>query len=466
MEEDRDDEKAFEVPKKKKRLKAPKNLPKLERPDVKPKVKVYNRLRQHPVYETDVVKVIKLLNVQQYVKEGDLPHIKWVKGNQFKTSTQMDPPVKAGPHGQTMLYAKEGDKMKLVVPREQQDSYFRREMLSKESTLPLSRDSGFHWLKARTANISRRQWWAFLEKQGVLQITRNIPVERQKGGAVRVGRGHCEMDLMHINKDLLQKINPRIRRETRMEQFKEEVEMTKPAYFLALIEQMTGYGLVAFCPDKRVSTIRLKLKPLLKRMAKALGASILSLASDHGSEFSAGITDLLKKWKPNPIQQRLVQRASRVEKYNSDFQRSFYRLVRLKRGGLQACSDQSEKLTNNLLNKYIKMTPAEAVKKTDADIRPAYNSSRENSKPYHIKKPVKIGDSCRHLVKMRKNIRTLGYKAYKAQHFSTKVFTVKNITKKVPYQYYVNKKWRDRDEIQIVSGTDSITEEKLAARDY
>ena len=222
---------------------------------------------------------------------------------------------------------------------------------------------------------------------------------------------------MHINKELLKTANPRIRRETRMEQFKDGSGMTKPAYFLALIEQMTGYGLVAFCPDKRVSTIRSKLRPLLKRMQKALGAAVLSVASDHGSEFSAGITDLLTKWKPNPIKQRLVQRASRVEKFNSDFQRSFYRLVRLKRGGLKACSEQAETLTNNLLNKYIKMTPAEAVKKTDAEICPAYNASREKSKPYKIKKPVKIGDKCRHLVKMRKNIRTLGYKAYKAEHF-------------------------------------------------
>ena len=463
-EEDQDeDEKASEVPQKKKKLKRPKGLPKLEK--VEKKVKIYNRLRQYTVYETDVVKVIKHLNEHLIVKENDLPNIPWVRGGQFKNNHQMDPPQKAGPHGAQTLYALENGKMKLVVPREQQESYFRRQMLSKESTLPLSRDSGFHWLKQRTANISRRQWWKFLEKQGVLQMTRNIPIERKKGGAVRPWRGHCEMDLMHLNKELLQKINPRIRREARQEQFKEEVKMTKPAYFLALIEQLTGFGLVAFCPDKRVFTIRQKLKPLLKRMTKALGTHVLSLASDRGSEFSTGVTDLLNKWDP-PIKQRFVARASRVEKYNSDFQRSFYRLVRLKRGGLISCSEQAETLTNNLLNKYLKMTPAEALKKPDAEIRPAYKASREQAKPYHIKKPVKIGDSCRYLVKMRKNIRKLGFKTYKAEHFSTKLFLVKNITKKVPFQFYVNGKWRDRDEIQIVSGTDTITDELLASRDF
>ena len=429
--------------------------------------KPYNRLRQHAVYQADVVRVIKRLNAEGLLTKEDFPNITWVAGGplRFKTNTQMVPPVKAGPHGAQTLYAEENGEMKLVVPRERQQEYLRSQMLSKDSAMPLTRDSGYHWVQAKTANISRRQFWQFLEKQSVLQVTRNIPNERKKGGIVREVRGHTEADLMHINKTLLTDINPRIKREAKQAQTAEEVPTTKPAYFLSLVEQLTGYGLVAFCPDKTVPTIRKRLRVLYKRMATALGAPVLSMATDHGKEFSAGVLDLMTKWSP-PIKQRLVARASRVEKYNSDFQRSFYRLVRLKRGGLKACADQAERMTNNLLNKYIRLTPAEAVKKTDAEIRPAHKAGREKRKAYHIKKPVKIGDQCRYLVKMRKNIRTLGYKAYKAGHFSTRVFTVWHIDKMTPPRYYVNKAWRDRDEIMIVTGTDATTDQLLADRAY
>ena len=65
---------------------------------------------------------------------------------------------------------------------------------------------------------------------------------------------------------------------------------------------------------------------------------------------------------------------------------------------------------------------------------------------------------------MRKNIRDLHYKTYKGEHLSAGLFKVKNITKTKPYQYYVNGQWRDRDEIVIVSGTDALTEARIAAR--
>ena len=113
------------------------------------------------------------------------------------------------------------------------------------------------------------------------------------------------------------------------------------------------------------------------------------------------------------------------------------------------------------MNKHLNMTPAEAVTKPDAELRPKYNASREKSKPYMTGKVPKIGDKCRYLVKMRKNIRTLGYKAYKAKHLSSRIFTVRNITKNEPRQYYVDKKWRDRDEIVLISGTDAVTEARL-----
>ena len=127
--------------------------------------------------------------------------------------------------------------------------------------------------------------------------------------------------------------------------------------------------------------------------------------------------------------------------------------------------NQAVKLTNELLSKNLNMTPKEALSAPEADIAKLFNASGqrnpEHKKPYKPKKKPKIGDKCRYLVKMRKNIRTLGYKTYKAKHLSSRVFTVRNITKNEPRQYYVDKKWRDRDEIVLISGTDAVTEARL-----
>jgi len=489
--DDRDDEKLSEVPApnvkpklkekklKKKKDTAPNVKPEHKRqkkkdtaPNVKPegstneaKVKPsYNRLRQFPVYERDVAKVIKFLHSESKILDNDLPNIQWVPGSVLKTNVQLK--KKAGPKGAHTLWAQPQNSTEwlLVVPMENQENWLRNQMLSSESTMPLTRDSGYHWLKKTTANISRRAFWKFLEKQSVLQVTRNIPNERKKGGQQRNVKGHLEMDLMHINKETLAEIGPAVGTEVTEEQKAEAVRTSKPAYFLALVDQMTGYGLVALCTEKTTSVVRLRLRALLRKMETDLGGPVLSVGSDHGKEFSAHVKDLFDRWDP-PIKQHLVQRASRVEKFNSDYQRSFYRLVRLKRGGLKSCLAQAVKLTNELLSKNLHMTPAEAVKAPEAEVAKLFNATGkrdpQHKKPYKPKKIPKIGDKVRYLVKMRKNIRTLGYKTYKGKHLSSRVFTIRNITKNPPYQYYVAGAWKDRDEIVLVSGTDAVTEARL-----
>ena len=92
-------------------------------------------------------------------------------------------------------------------------------------------------------------------------------------------------------------------------------------------------------------------------------------------------------------------------------------------------------------------------------------------KPYVAKKP-KIGDKCRVLIKLRKNIRpmlSIGdekrlYKSYHGRHFTKQVHKIKAITKTAPPRYYVNGAWHDRDAVLLVSGVDSITADQIAAR--
>ena len=176
--------------------------------------------------------------------------------------------------------------------------------------------------------------------------------------------------------------------------------------------------------------------------------------------------------KRRHIAQKQVPRGSRVEKWNQDFQRNFYRLLRLGRGKFESLEDQALALTNNTKSKHTKRTPKEALLVPDDVLAPEYNKGREKKKAYKAK-PPKIGDKCRYLIKQRKNIRpmlNLGkhwnrlYKSYHGVHFTKQVYKIAAMTKQDPPRYYVNGSWKDRDELLIITGVDGETERQVAAR--
>jgi hypothetical protein len=180
---------------------------------------------------------------------------------------------------------------------------------------------------------------------------------------------------------------------------------------------------------------------------------------------------LLRKRKIKQIQ---VPRGSRVEKFNQDFQRNFYRLLRLRRGNFGSLEDQALALTNNTRSKNTKRTPKEALDIPDAELEGPYNDARQKGKAYRAKEP-RIGDKCRHLIKLRKNMRPMLkigsqsrlYKSYHGRHFTKQIYTITADTRTKPElkRFYVNGKWRDRDELLLVSGVDSETERQVAARE-
>ena len=125
------------------------------------------------------------------------------------------------------------------------------------------------------------------------------------------------------------------------------------------------------------------------------------MSADHGREFFSHVKKLLVS---RNVKLKQVPRGSRIEKYNQDFQRTFYRLVRLNRGSFSQIQEQAEEITNNLKSKYTKLSPADAVKRPDEELAAKFNPGRESKKQYKGKSPKK-GDKCRVLLKMRKNIR-------------------------------------------------------------
>jgi hypothetical protein len=293
-----------------------------------------------------------------------------------------------------------------------------------------------------------------------LQISKNIPREQKKGGMKLKTRGYCEMDLIQgQGTDLYDNFGPR-----------------GDWFWLAVVDTLTGYGLVSMTRRKMPSHVAPLLANLLDIMEYKIQHKVLEMRADHGREFYTDVIALLKRRKIKLI---LVEKGSRVEKFNQDYQRNFYRLARLHRGTFSALEQQALDITNNTRNKNIKMTPVEALAKPDAQLVKTYNAGREGMKPYKDVEP-KVGDKCRHLIKLRKNIRPIlkighisrGYKSYHGRHFSKVVYTIRDVLpkpqpgdrKKIPRKYLVHGEWRHRDQLLLVTGTDAETERQVSAR--
>ena len=436
----------------------------------KPKMSV---LRRHRILSADVRRVIAHLKAHDRVTTNDIlsrPRLRKKKGAsadepipwahaEIKGSWQ-DKDLKPGPNNSQVLYTKESDVWKLVVPEEDIDKFLRKQIMDPESKMPLGRDSAYHHMQKHTVGISRRSLYKFLEKQGFLQLTKNIPREQNKGGHELPGRGYCEMDLIEGQGSSLFK------------NFKHRGNW----YWLAFADSLTGYGIVVPSRHKSPTVIAPLLAGILDHMRHKLRTKILEIRCDHGTEFLGDTKRLVKRRKIKLIQ---VERASRIEKFNQDFQRNFYRLARLHRGSFESLEQQALDITNNTRNKHLKMTPLEALTKRDSDLVGLFKKGRVSMKPYKDVEP-KVGDSCRHLIKLRKNIRPILevdglkklYKSYHGRHFTKQIYKIRRVlpkpkpgdAPKIPRKYWVNHKWRHRDELLIVSGTDEETVRQVAAR--
>ena len=393
--------------------------------------------------------------------------IPWVRPGVLKGSFQ-DPKLASGPKGKHYLYGLEDETWKRVVPAEEVTEYLRNEILSPDSRMPLSRDSAHYWLLKNTIGISRRTAYSFLEKQGALQVSKNIPNERLKGGKPIMKRGDVEIDLIEgQGRDVTVHTG----------------KMMDGWFWLACCDRLTGYGVVEMVQNakgaatKESRWVAEALKDALKRLEHALQAKVHTISADAGREFFSHVRKMLVR---RGIIQKTVARGSRVEKYNQDFQRNFYRLLRLKRGTFSQVEQQAEEMTNNLKSKYTKLSPADAVKRPDAELSALFNAGRQPKKKYPGKDP-QVGDRCRVLLKLRKNIRpnltikgqSRMYKAYHGRHFAKGTHTIQKrmqVNKKLTdadanlekvYRYYVNGRWVDRDEILLISGVDKETEARL-----
>ena len=398
------------------------------------------QLRQHKISMADMQKVIGAVRAHG-TKDvwtstaNDLPKIPWAQKQKFKLE-----------HGKQLdLYAFEKGTWKLVVPESRKLKYMRDAITEKESDVPMARDSGYAVLAKRTIGITRRVWATFLGKQAVVQTSRAIKPERDKGGTKLKGKGYLEMDLIEAKrKDFIERYS--------VDNF----------YYLALCDRLTGYSLFEKMSTKTAKRTAETLEPMLQEMKTVLDTAIVEIRSDKGSEFYGATQKLLKRMG---IDQKFVGRASRVEMQNRIFQRNLYRLFRLRRGSLQAITKQAQVLCNNTHSKFIGMTPKDAAGTETAKLLAKFNASRGQPDSAYRNRPIQVGTRVRHLLKGRKLIRGLDYKSYRAKHWSSTVYPV-TLKKKVgsAFRYMVHGRWFDIDELLISDGTDSVVEEIISKR--
>jgi len=422
------------------------------------------KVRQYKFSLKDIKLVQDHLKAHGSIKKGDLEKIPWANiGLTLKLHTQLNLPP--GPRNRTRLLTREttnGPWLELVA-LELMEEWMRNEMLKPASTMPLSRDAGYHWIKGKTLGISRRALWTFLEKQEHLQMTRNIPNERRKGGAKRSAVGHVEIDIVHLLKD---------------EFFEDELgELAntmdgeigaKDGYIFTLVSQVTRYGFAMIQRRKTAAETASSLRQMFRDFERVHKAPIVKIYSDQGKEFAGEVKTFLESKK---VKHRQVARGAHIEHFNQVLQRSFYRCLNMERGSIRSCLTQALGIVNNSFSRRLGMSPAEAVKLPIKEIQRRYNGTRDEGDLKYMKtKKPKVGDKCRVLVNLRKLIRNAKtkdkggmYKAAKGAHFSRQVHRIK-VCDHAKLRYYAGGQWRDRDEIMLISGVDDKTQSKLRTR--
>jgi len=409
--------------------------------------RAWSRVRRFPISAGSYDKVQKFVKLRGTLKPEDLP------GREFRWAHAG--PIKLGKsaHGKIVLLALEKDDWKVIVPKERIENFCRDAILTPASKVPLTRDAGYHILQKGCVGISRRAFYAFLAKQKPLQLTRNQNSVMRKPGRPLEARGSLELDLVEAKgKDIGKFLH----------------HYVKNFYFITLIDRLTGWFEVGRALHKDALTISKKLKVMLKRMGRALGVppDKFYIRSDSGSEFKAETQVVFKELK---VRHKFVSSGNRIEKVNQDFQRTWYRLMRLGRGDLEELDQQAAAITNNLKSKVTGYTPLEALDIEDATLSSEFNKHRTEMVKY--KAPtIKIGDKVRHAVpkEVGKHGKALAYKAYRGKHWSAEVYVVVKIntggTGTPLTRYYVAGKWRFRDQLLAVPGTDPTTEAVVRQR--
>ena len=428
------------------------------KPAEKPAVKPPTTLRRFVIRAHEYDKVLSWLKrvskqedrddeKQAEVKEKEftmpadyLPKIVWAHKRPLK--------IRKGPHGKDYVAVLEKGVWKQLVHDKGIGAYLREALLSSRSDVPMSRDSGYHIVQKRTVGISRRALGNFMKKQEVIQITHDrLPIKKMPGRPLE-RRGTLEMDLVEAKgRDIGKFVHHPV----------------KDFYWITLIDRLTGWLEVKQTVHKHVKHVAPKLRVMLRRMEKVLKKPITYIRSDSGSEFKGETQDVMQELG---IRHKFVKSGNRIENANKNFQKVWYRLMRLGRGDLTELDPQAVAIINNTKSGINGYTPLEALDVPDQTLAKAFNENRKRvARAKYKAEPVVPGDRVRFLIEKvsGKYGKEFGYKSYRGKHWSADVFPVVKYNENTD-EYYVAKKWRQRDKLLKVPGVDATTRDRVVAK--
>ena len=347
-----------------------------------------------------------------------------------------------------------------IIPVEKQDEYLRKQIFGKKSKVPLSRDGMYHQVfkgKNAVAGISRRKIMEFLRAQSVVQKGKGAePVPKLAGKKVKDYA--IEFDLIFLKARDVAKANKHFRDNPTL-QGSDDTQKGL-TYLLSVVESVTGLTKIMHLSRKLPKIVSPAVVQLMKQIASDLRTPLskINVYSDKGQEFSQKLIE------PHVKSYKRVATGPSVEKKNSDIQRTFFQMVRARRGKtVKSLVDLTESIVNNNINRITGQTASESVEKQDKKKTIAqYNKKRAVGTDG---KKLVVGDYVRLRLKTLQKDKGLDYKTYKNILWSKKVYRVGGVTQKLPRKYRVNRRWYLSGMLLKTRPTDETSEAIIKKRD-
>ena len=299
----------------------------------------------------------------------------------------------------------------------------------------------------------------FLKAQSVVESTKNANRKPKVTGGKKVKGFHFECDLVFVRKPDLVAISKRF-------------EKTVPGfetYIVSVTEKVTGLVRLDYVTTKEQAIVTPIVIKLIKSICTQLGIDPKKYkgSSDSGGEFNKEkLSQATGGWE-------FVKLGSSIEKKNQTIQSRMFQLARARRGySVKKLLKQVETIENQNYNSVQKKTPNELAEETKEDIEKGeakqvatYNRKRK----HHVlgnNTKFKKGDYVRIQLLYGKDKGGIGFKSYKDQTWSKRVYKITSATKNsVPPKFRVNGKWYLPDRLSLSEQVDQESEKLIEERD-
>ena len=363
---------------------------------------------------------------------------------------------------------------KYVVPTESRDVYLREIVYGKKSEYPFGRDSLFAILKHEVMNVSKRDIEAFLNAQGPFVHRRARPKKEKREHLRSIKKtGILSVDLAHIRAADFVRLFPDDGHEYMGAPGSKGYQQDR--YFLNAVDLLTGYLLTDVAQGKKAAEIAPKLKKLIERFEEVSNVKVRQVEVDKGGEFKSQVSRMFRKAtkaeekkgeKDGPFWNvRLIQKTQNatIEQTNAKMQRIFWNLVEQKRGGFETTWKQAVRISNRTRNRRTGLNPEQAMKNIVGGISVKQRTPKAGAT--ERKKAFAVGTKVRALKEVRAKGDSLGYKAYKGDHYGPVYPIAKVKFIGVHPRYKVDTKWVWGDELIRARPTDSKSSQILLKRD-